>query len=151
MGDGGDIREVSFVRRTSDATINNDNTPNNDSQLILPIAANEMVRVKIQYYWNATVNGGIIISINGPAAPTNLKWGGVLWGEGGANVDMTNNSNYNSQSLQLLLTSGIGWIEGLIENGANAGNIYASWSQHTSHVDNTTVERGSFMQMWRVA
>lgn len=150
-GDGSSIREMSFVRKTADETVNNDATPNNDSELILPIAANETVMVKIIYYWVADIAGGFNASINGPAAAVNISWAGLIIRNTGTPIDAYNGSSYNTTTLAILDTVGFAQINALIENGANAGNIYASWCQHTSNANNTTVERGSFMQMLSVA
>ncbi len=147
-GDGGDLKEVRFVRKTVNETLANSDVLHNDNELTIPIAADEIVRVRIVFCWTASMAGGMVASIDGPAA-TNLCWKCFISDVGATALNSEVASTYNTTAASILAISGFAEIDALIENSV-AGNIVATWCQHTSDAGDTTVARGSFMQMWRV-
>ena len=149
MGDGSNVREVQYAYRTSDATLANDNSLNDDSQLLLPIKANEKVIFEYNMIW-VSLAGGIRCSINGPAGYVNLRYTGML-NVIAAAINILGGSAWNAGGLGANgPSSGNAIFCGMVENGATAGNIVASWAQQVSDANNTTVYRGSYIRTIRL-
>lgn len=148
--DGGDLRETVFVLKTSDESTATDATLNDDSQLSVAVAANEIVRVELwaSAEWNG---GGIQCAFNGPAAATNFEYWIQINRDDGTVYLQQSNGVWDSVVLVAPDVARIGLIKGvvLLENGANAGNVVFRWCQQASHANNTVITRGSHIEMKR--
>lgn|SRR5678816_2906042 len=107
------------------------------------------------YISNATTTG-LRLSINGPASPTRVNhWAQVVvvistlvptWNAGGATA-------ITYDDLVIASTAGPGavvcpfWYEGVIENGANAGNLRPRFASEVAVASGITIHRGAIFEV----
>lgn len=117
-----------FVRKTSNETNTSTTSVLQDAaDLSFALEANKTYafRFVVFYTTNATTTGARF-SVNGPASPTFLRFGAVQ-AQGTAQNDNGSQTVYDT--LIVSATTGPGttaqWgiVEGIVENGANAGNL----------------------------
>lgn len=135
--------------KTADQSLNSSTTLTNDNDLLQAIAANEVWRFRFFVPFNlAGVASGFKFGVNGPTAPTNLRYSmKVVNGVGGTLVTAASKSAFASALAAALATSGdhFAEIEGAMENGANAGTLQLQFAQNTSDAGAITVQRGAFL------
>lgn len=138
------VNKVSDESRTSNATLAD------DSALIFPMAANSKYTFRGTIFFDTGASGDFKWRHSGPASPTLVRlvrqWiipGGTAFA--GIAVDQA----YSSADLALTGTGtngGVVWIEGIIQNGVNAGNFAFRWAQNTSDAVSTIVRAGSYLE-----
>ena len=147
-GDGAILKETIIISKSANVTVANDNTANNDADLLFAIAANEKVLVRCDCYWTANAAGGFLLGINGPAASTNLVGTIILEDNVAANA-VAVFTGYPAANAIVGGTAGRGVLTSTIENGANPGTVNITWSQHTADANVTTLFRGSSLVVQR--
>jgi hypothetical protein len=121
-----------------------------DSALLFAMAANTRYFVRGEVFFDTTANGDFKWRHAGPASPTLVR---ILrrWvvpaatAFAGIAVDQA----YSAADLAVLSASTNGGyiaLEGVIHNGANAGNFEFRWAQNTSDPGNTIVRAGSYLE-----
>lgn len=137
-----------IVRKTSNQTVNNSDTPVNDTELYFPIAANDVWDFQFylwaslwndsKMYYNITVPSGATggftaVGIYGATITTLIAFG----------TNTVADPNGGDGAFYI-------FIRGLCVNGSNAGNIQLMWSQYTAHSENTIVEANSHLVAWKL-
>ena len=131
----------------------------NGTDLTVPIEASKRYAFRFSgtYISNATTTG-LRLSINGPASPARLQlWSQVVvvistlvptWNAGG--LDGT---TYDTPAI--VSTAGPGAVicpfvlEGLIENGSNAGNLRPRFASEVAVASGITIHRGATFIVWQ--
>ena len=151
MGDGSSIKEVVIATRSSNVTLANDGTVNDDNELLIAIKASEIIIITAELHWTAAAAaGGFRAGLNGPAIGAGtLTWRNYVFNNAATTLDAGLFSAYGGSS-GIQDDSGVSRIEGVLYNGATAGNIIIAWSQHTSNANNTTLRKGSWLQVKRI-
>lgn len=130
------------VAKALDATLANDNTLNDDPDLLFALGANETWVFEGVLLVSASATPGFQFGINGPLGVGGHWWyaaslvafaaGNVSIGTGGV---ATNNA----------MSSEPFWFGGVVRNGGTAGNLQVRWSQATSSATSITVRADSYM------
>lgn len=133
------------VRKTADETVNNSVTLQNDDELLLAMAANEIWEFRLYLIVDSSAVADFKIGWAVPAGCT-LKWA--------ANQFDTTLNNVVRMAQVESETQGIGSpgvtrhdliavVHGLAINGANAGNLQLQWAQNTAEASNTVLKANS--------
>ena len=131
-----------IVRKTSDETVNNSTTLQNDDELLLAIAANEVwaVDIYIKFFNAGTANfkGGIVLpalaDCEGGIVYDDLA-GTVQWEQTLASGEVATMGGVGENAIVV--------FHYIVTNGANAGNVQFQWAQVTANAEDTTVRAGS--------
>lgn len=136
------------VFKTADETVNNSNVLQNDDELLLAIAANEVWAFEINLYVSGNTTADFKAALVIPALATML-WA-YIW-DGSANFDacITASGASNNINLPGAGTYGTIKITGCVFNGANAGNLQLQWAQVVATVVDTTVKKGSCLVAYK--
>jgi hypothetical protein len=132
-----------IVRKTGEETVNNSNVLQNDDELLLAMAANEVWSLELFLLFNSSTVADLKLSATMPAGCVGL-----------------NNSAYNNDAIAItvdenvisaLALGGAGASNRLyrasylIINGGNAGNFQIQWAQNTAEATNTKVLTNSHL------
>ena len=140
---------VYIVRKTADESVNNSAVFQNDDELLLPMAANEVWYVKMFPIVNTLSTADIKYKWTVPAGGEIYQLG---YGVDGAGADQI------FYGLNAMQSNGIGadatypniTLEGIVVNGANAGNLQLQWAQLAAQVGNCTVKVNSCIIAHRI-
>lgn len=142
------------VKKTSDQSISSNAALADDTALTFAMAANKTYAIRACYTVSVGA-GGWQISANGPASPTKIRLAMVI-----ANATTTVNNvagnMITSYGNTMVSTTGggstmIAHIEGVIQNGANAGTFVLRIAQSSSNASATVFEKGSFLEYVEIA
>lgn len=144
-----------IVRKTSDETVNNSSTLQDDNDLLYAIAANEVTYFTIQLIYSSSTVADIKTSITVPAGAT-LRAGPVsgigftvsetitffnaLTSSGGA----MGNFGGKGAGTERYVT-----IVGSVRTGGTSGNVTFQWAQAAAEVSDTKVHTDSYIIVWR--
>lgn len=149
---GGGSGSWTYIRKTSDETVNNSNTPQDDNELVIPVATSSIYEFEFVLFCEAT--GTAADWRFGFTVPsgTTMLWG--LHGDGGtkfsggsaaqssislndaAAVDNTGSNNGISGKI----------IRGIIVTAGTSGNVTLQWAQNSVTAANSTVKANSFVK-----
>ena len=152
------------VAMTSDITI-----PNNPNFLLANLAVTGTVfnttnlsfsvSPNLNYYFKfvlqftvGTAASGVKVQLTGPAAPTNLLYWSETTNSAGVVVQAASTAAFSTNIGYATATTGVTYqqtIEGVLENGANAGNVVLQFACSTA-LDVATLLRDSIM-IWSSA
>ena len=84
----------------------------------------------------------------GPASPTLVRIFRKHFADGDTVIGHALDIAYSAADILLAGPTMNGWIEmdGIIQNGANAGDFEFHWAQNVSNAGNTTVFAGSYLE-----
>ena len=143
-----------LVSKTADQSITSDNTLNNDSQLLFPMLANTKYQFKLEVFFDTGTTPDFKWRHTGPASPTLVRIveRGSVPGSGtlSFNIATAYSTADNTLTSSSGTTGGYVSLEGIIHNGANAGDFHFQWSQNSSSVTATTVRAGSYIEYVQV-
>lgn len=141
------VTSLKFVRKTSTETVNGSDVLQNDDELLMAMAANEVVAFV-----------GVLFYASGATpdfkAAFTIPSGTIIWGWAGNSIASTADalaySTVSAASGSALAIGGSGgtasaMIVGLAANGATPGNLQLQWAQNTSNASNTQVVAGSWL------
>jgi hypothetical protein len=138
-----------LVTKSATVTIQSDDSLNADAELLFPMEANTTYRFRARIFYQTTANADFKYDYSGPASPTAV-WlrRQVMAANASAYSGIGTYLNLTPGAIAVLGGAGVGLIEldGLIENGANAGNFQFSWAQNTSIAEDTSVKKGSYIE-----
>jgi hypothetical protein len=144
---GHDIPVFQRVRKTADETVNNSNVMQNDDELLLAIAANEVWAFDlVLFYASATATPDGKYQITGPAGST-LRYH-VAEEEEGTAIGFAGGIYTSTGAVVTAADStATTWVhfKGHIVNGANAGNLQLTWAQLNATVENTKILANSYL------
>lgn len=135
-----------IVRKTSDETMNNDNTLQDDDDLKIAMAANEVWYFEAMLTHIAASSGtpDIKIAFTVPSGAT-LIWSGIGLGvSGAANVETEIVSGTaaafggggDSHTIQ---------VKGIVIMSTTAGDLQLQWAQNTATAEDTDMKAGSWL------
>ena len=133
------VTKSSNTQRTTNAVLTA------DPDLIIPIGANERVKFELEVFFDTNATADFKFTINGPAAPDLVRYHYIHQAPGATAHNLATEVAYGS-SISVTgtgTTGGYVYISGVIDNGANAGNITFDWAQDNSDAGGTTVLLGS--------
>lgn len=141
-GSGGSGSALITKRKTSDVTINSDNTLNDDADLYFAIGVSETWTFRFVIQGNSVTQPDFQFAVTAPSGATCDV--GVIDATGANTV-----SNLGCGKTTGLV-AGTGAAEvyevvGTVVNGSNSGNVTLQWAQNTSNTANTTVYAGSYL------
>ncbi len=134
---GGGSSPILSAYKTADETKTSDNTPVADSDLVIPVEANSIYRLKIFLLINAASTPDFKWALIGPTGIQGI----YSWKYGSTNGTV-------STMIVTEIISGAGSnrsaiYEGYIQTSATAGDLEFLWSQYTSSGLSTTLVKGS--------
>ena len=126
--------------KSSDETVNNSSTLQNDDDLLVAIGASEIWSFEIDIFFDSGTTPDIKFALSGPSGATGL-WSFV---EVSSNVT----KSIDGSSSASRDGGGAGFVRqtritGYISNSTNAGNIQLLWAQNTADASDTIVKAGS--------
>ena len=142
------ITPWNVVAKTSNETRNSSSTLTADGQLLFAASATTKYRFRIVAFFN-TSTGGYQFGVSGPASPSLVNLGYS------ASDSTTDLDQFGSVKIAFgaldFQTGGTAYtsyvtIDGILQNGANAGNVTFTWAQHISDPSATTVAAGSYIE-----
>lgn len=138
---------IERIYKTSDETVNNSSTLQNDNHLFVALAANERVffNARLRLATGSTPDSKFAFTV--PAGAT-LSWNMV------ASQAVTQPSLEVTVSGESQIMSGpsnndIVHIEGYVDNGGTPGNLQLQWAQDTATESDTKVLENSILTVWR--
>ena len=142
----------SYVRKTADETVNNNNTPQNDDHLFFAVAANKVYAFTAILILEATGTAADWkVGFTGPAGAT-MNWG---WHGEGSTQFAGGNPSGAATVLHTLATVGDGGsvsgvhgrvIEGWVETAGTSGTVTLQWSQNTATVADSKMKKNSYIR-----
>lgn len=139
---GGLGAPIHFHEKTTDESITNDAAYSDDSELVYAVLANTTYRFRFVIFYTCGSTGGFAWELSAPSSPTEFK-AAHQYGNGFAN-----DVGYGVTRTQQNQAAGIEIIEGILINGANAGNLAFRWKQHASNGTATVVQKKSTIEVW---
>ena len=149
--DGRCLKEQVTIVKTSDETVNNSATLQNDDQLFLPMAAGErwFFTVTINHVGNTTADLQYTFTI-----PTGAT---IRWGCMGTGLDVSEaiaRCSSVTASGTVVTTAGFTTenqivLAGVVVNGSTTGNLQFQWAQNTATAVDTKVLANSYLMAWR--
>jgi len=144
-----DVPGPTTAYKAADETINNSNVLQNDDDLYLAMAANEVWVFEGLLIYECNEAADFQACVVVPVA-ADLNW------QNGTAAKYT--QPYNALGLSYInATSGAAeyvggaayhcgfWFGGVVINGANAGNLQVQWAQWAAHASDLIVHKGSFL------
>jgi len=147
------LSSIQFIRKTTNETVNNSGTLQNDDELFAALAANEVVMFQCCLVQNSNSTADFLFTFTVPSGAT-VVWNftnGLRIGAGG-NVDTHTAVTASGTEVSF---EGFGadqtiFVTGVVTNGGNSGNLQLQWAQNTPNASNTTVKANSFLLVYRV-
>lgn len=133
-----------IIRQTTPQTITNNATLAAITALLGALVASGVYKYRITLLVKGFANSSIQVAVVGPSSNTMHAYGlssvtPKSTADGGA-IDVTLVDN----------TPSVITIEGIIQNGVNAGNLQVEAAQETAEANNTVIEAGSCLEIWRI-
>jgi len=137
------------IIKTVDQSTTGDDTLSNDSELFFPLVANATYNFRFRVYYDTTATADFKWALSGPAAPVLIRGIYRAFPPGSTSETIGNFVGYPSATAITGTGTTSGYIEldFIVQNGANAGNLYFQWAQNTSDGGNTAVLGGSLIEV----
>lgn len=152
-----DTATFRFARKTSDSAMTSDAALANDAELLLAVAANEVLIFEAWLIYDATTTGDINVAFTVPAGAT-IAWSAMPLGVTATASPATVAPDVITASGTGRAMGGVGAgskigvpIRGIVVNGATAGNLQLQWAQRASDATATNVFANSFISARKVA
>lgn len=128
-------------------------TAASDGELLFAMAANTKYLVKGHIRYTTDPTPDFRWALDGPASPDRVRL--ATWAIGHGAAAHSQVQTYTAYTGQIAMpaasgTDGACGFDGIVENGANAGNFFFGWRQNTSDAAPTTVNRGSWIAYRKV-
>lgn len=142
------VSATTVVEKASDETVNNSDVLQDDNELLFSVSANTKYRFNaVLFVTNADASARVKLAFTGPAAPTKVQYSAHFITEDGDNVaDLANAFSGSLDPGAVSATDIIVVINGLVQNGANAGTVTLQWAQRNATVADTKVLAGSYLE-----
>ncbi len=139
-----------LVSKASDETRTSTTTMTADSALTFAVSANTNYRFRMSIFYDTNATPDFQYQLQGPASPTRVRYEHHYIAPGTGSATFANNSNYAVGTSPLGGTGpGHVALEGILQNGVNAGSVSFQWAQNTSDGNPTLVLQGSYIE-WMV-
>ncbi len=146
-----------YVIKPSQTSRASNTTPSNDPHLTLAVAANAIYWVECYVIYEGTTTGDILLGWSTPAGTVSFDWISDL-------LDTAATTGVGAVSRSAQTTSStpggggrgtgsplIAPVRGLLQTGANSGNLTLQWSQNNSDAVATKVNANSLLLIRRLA
>jgi len=142
-----------FAYKAADETVNNSATLQNDDDLLLALAANEVWAFKlvviylsgttpdIKWHWTGPSGFTYDSSVSSFSSALSVAFG---------NPDESDSSPEHITGGRGATEVGFVW-EGVVRCSTTAGNFQLQWAQNTQDASDTKVLAGSYLIAWRLA
>lgn len=140
-----------FARKTSDQTVNNNATFQNDNALFVSVAANAVYDCHLHFIFNSGATPSLKTQFTAPVGATMTNWTFLLPNGSGVAVESIASPAAGVAGITCNGTDLPGEYLGLLVMGANAGTFQLQWAQNTANASNTILRAGSFLSMRQVA
>lgn len=142
-----------MVRKASAEIVNGSATVQNDNELFLALAANEVWEFTLFLWYDSGTTPDIKATFTVPSGAT-LEW--THQGVDAAGSAQTENATFAATTERNFFGNGVGStrfirITGIVVNGATPGNLQFQWAQNTSNGSNTTVHANSTLKAYKLA
>lgn len=136
------------MTKATTETITNDAVTSDDAELKFSVAANTTYRFRIVvFYTSGSAAGDFKGGVNGPASPTLLTWGSVIRPAAAVPTISGVTTGYSAPAFGgLNVGNGSDTIDGIVQNGVNAGTVAFQWAQNASNAAATSVLKGSYIE-----
>ncbi len=142
----GAAREA-YILKGSPETVTNSTTLQDDDDFTFAIAANEIWEFTLFAMLTSPVGAGFKYTFSIPAATTNTRRAAWLWT--GTTIRHHDRDTLDGTGTfaggVVALSYATFWLHGIINNGANAGNVVFRWAQETADVGDTHVQESSYL------
>jgi hypothetical protein len=137
-----------IVRKTADEPVNNSTALQNDDELLLAMAANEVWEIDLNLIFQSTAVAGLKLIPTVPAACVGYQHG--------VYIDTTPALVLTKVALVTVSVQGIAansmlCLRYTVINGANAGNFQIQWAQMVAEATNTIVRANSMLIARKIA
>ncbi len=144
-----EVRTV-FARKTSDETVNNSTTLQNDDALFVAVEANAVYDFLIAIHHNSGGTPDIKFGWTVPASTT-MVWGGFIVNTAGAFTVAANLSQTSVVSIGGTGSDSFQAFQGVVVTSGTAGTLQLQWAQDTLNASNTIVRAGSYLALSRTS
>ncbi|HLC28314.1 MAG TPA: hypothetical protein VJL07_02590 [Dehalococcoidia bacterium] len=138
------------ITKTADESITEDATLNDDAALLFAMAANTKYRFRLEVFFDTGASEDFKYRHAGPASPTLVRIKRRhLVPSATSYTGIAVETAFSASDVNLLSTgTNGGWfqLEGIIHNGANAGNFSLQWAQAAGGITSTVVRAGSYLE-----
>lgn len=144
------------VRKTSDETVNNSSTLQNDDALVIAVSASSRYRVELMLICSSSTTADIKGSWTGPSGAT-MTWGTFAPHRAQTNINSATISVNSFAIGGVADMAGFGTsspalyvLRGLLTVSTTAGNLQFQWAQSTAEATNTVVRANSVLSIRRL-
>lgn len=144
------------VRLAADQVINNVGALTNVTGFVFPVIVTAIYQWRVDLFYDSSTTEDILFAFTWPGGST-VRWGGLSMMDSGATSPgvVKNATVVTSAAAITYGGSGVGTVItgslfGEIQPGG-AGNVQFQFAQAAAAATNTTLRRGTRMQVWRVA
>lgn len=137
--------------KTSDETVNNSTTLQDDNDLVVAILANETWVVEMTLLVTTDAGADFKLQVNGPSGASGYVTAITPRYEAGAPANLVSGGAALGSPISIASTATSYTIKvtAVVRNGANAGNITLQWAQDTAVVADTKVLTDSYLVAMR--
>ncbi len=142
------------VVKSADETKASDNTPGDDSELLVALEASSTYRFRaLLFIDNDGATAGFRAQMDCTVAVTSIKYSGKIFDVSTDGVFPAHRSvlqgQFSATGGEIGTTETFAEIEGTVET-SGAGTLSVQWAQNTADASDTTVQRNSFLEAVKV-
>lgn len=147
---GTNLSSIEVVRKTSDETVNNSSTLQDDDELLASLAANETVSFQCIIHYISGTTPDFKLAFTVPTSAT-LRWGlaGSKFVSGSSSASNTISSSGGDETVDGTAGNNSLLPSGVVVNSTNAGDLTLQWAQATANASDTKVLTNSVCWFWR--
>lgn len=143
------LAPITTLVKSADQTVNNTTTFADITDFSYAMVTNRTYRFRGVIYFNdASTASGIRLTMTGPSTPTSLFYSMVFQDAAGTvKTGALPSTTYGVVHNVAVTVAGlrVAYIDGLVMNGSNAGNLKVQFAQSSAEAADTTVKAGSFL------
>lgn len=139
-----------FARKTSDETVNNSTTLQDDNELFVSVAANQVYKLHLMVGYSSGTTPDFKINFSLPSGATMPRSSFITGGTGAA----VQHGTFTGASVVGIDGQGSDaslQIWGTVVMGSTAGTVTLQWAQNTLNASDTIVRSGSTLELRLVA
>lgn len=146
--------DLVLVGKPNTETIQSSTVLHNDATLFFAMVANKAYRFELSVFFDTIAVADFKYRHTGPAAPASVRIFRYSVPPSGVSMaDVKVDTGYSASDVAVTGTGSAGGfihLDGVIENGATAGNFTFQWAQNNSNAGDTSVLSGSHIAYRRV-
>ncbi|HVE27783.1 MAG TPA: hypothetical protein VNC22_20395 [Sporichthya sp.] len=140
-----------IARKTTNETVNNSSTLQNDDEIFLAVEASCVYHFELRISSDSGTTPDLKLGFTYPTGTT-IRWSGVDADTAGA-VRITGGLTETSVPAVVGGTPSVfaSYYSGVVITGVNAGTLQLQWAQNSANLSNSIVQAGSYLLLQRVA